>query len=70
MVDSSIAEQDRKLRDLFPDFHLVLDGDWVGIWEGPLTPIAQTYVVRILYFPKRFFAGGRLSNPPHRRHGC
>jgi hypothetical protein len=62
MVGLSVAEQDRKLRHLFPDFRLVLDGDWVGIWEGPLTPIAQTYVVRILYFRKWDFGEWQLGN--------
>lgn len=59
----SVDAHDRKLRDSFPEFRLVLDADWVGIWEGPLTPIAQTYRVRLVYFRRRYFDGWSLANP-------
>jgi len=58
----SVREQDRKIRDSFPDFRLVLDADWVGIWEGQLKPICQIYRVRIVYFRRRYFDEWSLAN--------
>ena len=46
----SIAKQDRRIRQLYPAFRLVLDCGFMGVWEGPLTPINKTYRVRITCF--------------------
>ncbi|GFO82584.1 MAG: hypothetical protein A49_22110 [Methyloceanibacter sp.] len=62
MLPLSVEDQDRKLRDLFPEFRLVLNVDWIGIWEGPLTPICQTYRVRVVYFRRRQFDTWSLAN--------
>lgn len=58
----TIQDQDRRLRAVFPEFDLVLDGGWVGIWEGPLTPIMRRYRVRVTYFRRRFFDTWTLEN--------
>jgi hypothetical protein len=63
MVPLSVGEQDRKLRASFPELRLTLDADWIGVWEGPLKPISQTYRVRIRYFRRRQFGEWWLENP-------
>jgi hypothetical protein len=63
MPPLSVEEQDRKLRALCPQFRLVAHAGWIGIWEGTLRPICQTYRIRIVYFSRRFFDGWRLTNP-------
>ncbi len=63
MPPLSVDEQDRKLRAECPQFRLVAHHGWMGIWEGPLTPICQTYWVRLVYFSRRFFDGYYLDNP-------
>ena len=59
----SVDDQDRKLRAECPQFRLVAHHGWMGIWEGTLTPICQTYRVRLVYFSRRFFEGYYLDNP-------
>ncbi len=59
----TVEEQDRRLRAECPEFKLVLHAGWIGIWEGPLTAICQTYRIRILYFARCFFKGWTLANP-------
>lgn len=59
----SVDEQDRRLRANCPQFKLMLNAGWIGIWEGPLTPICQTYRIRIRYFSRRQFDGWELTNP-------
>jgi hypothetical protein len=63
MLPLSIDEQDRKLRAKCPQFRLVAHRGWMGIWEGALTPICQTYRVRLVYFSRRYFDGWNLDNP-------
>lgn len=63
MAILSVEQQDRKLRAECPDFRLVLNGGWIGIWEGPLRPICQTYRIRIVYFSRTLFDGWWLANP-------
>ena len=46
-----------------PRFRLVANAGWIGIWEGPLRPICQTYLVRIVYFPWGYFRSWRIANP-------
>ena len=58
----SVEEQDRALRAFCPQFRLVLHAGWIGIWEGTLRPICQTYRVRIVYFSRRCFDGWCLEN--------
>src|SRR5687767_7399180 len=58
----SVQEQDQRLRASCPEFKLVLNAEWIGIWEGPLTPICQTYRVRIVYFTRRDFGTWWLTN--------
>lgn len=42
----------------------MLDLGFMGVWEGPLTPICQSYTIRITYFARIFFENFRLTNPP------
>lgn len=55
MAYLTVREQDECIRRLFPAFKLVFDCGWFAVWEGPLTPICQTYQVRIRYIRRRFF---------------
>jgi hypothetical protein len=59
----SVAEQDEKLRAHCPQFRLVAHAGWIGVWEGTLRPICQTYRVRIVYFARRYFDGWDLACP-------
>jgi hypothetical protein len=63
MPPLSVEDQDRNLRALCPQFRLVAHAGWIGIWEGTLRPICQTYRIRIVYFSRRFFDGWSLTNP-------
>ena len=47
---------------MFPAFRLVFDCDWLAVWEGSLTPVCQTYLVRIVYVRRRFFPTFHLDN--------
>src|ERR1700752_1585139 len=58
----SVEEQDRKLRADCPQFNLVAHLDWMGVWEGTLKPVCQTYRIRIVYFPRWNFDGWSLRN--------
>src|SRR3546814_895863 len=58
----SIVEQDRHIRSVFPGFALTFNTDWVAVWEGKLTPIMQTYRVRITHFRHRSFEHWKLQN--------
>jgi len=59
----SPQEQDHRIKALFPDFKMVANTGWIGIWEGPLRPITQTYRIRILYYARRVFDDWILANP-------
>ncbi|MDR3473584.1 MAG: hypothetical protein P4M09_18150 [Devosia sp.] len=59
----SIATQDRRIRQLYPKFRLVLDCGFMGVWEGPLTPVNKTYTIRITYLAYNVFDGFFLGNP-------
>ena len=59
----SVDEQDARLRAECPQFKLVAHGEWVGVWEGTVRPICQTYRIRIVYFSRRMFPGFDLANP-------
>jgi hypothetical protein len=59
----SVAEQDQKLRAGCPQFRLVTQAGWIGVWEGTLRPICQTYRVRIVYFSRRYFDGWHFDCP-------
>jgi hypothetical protein len=59
----TIQEQDKRIQLLYPNFRLVLDSGWIGIWEGPLTPICKTYRIRIRYITRRYFEEFRILNP-------
>lgn len=43
----SMAEQIARMRQLYPAFKILFNGGWHVVWEGPLRPLAQTYVVRV-----------------------
>jgi hypothetical protein len=59
----SVEEQDARLRAECPQFKLVAHGEWVGVWEGTLRPVCQTYRVRIVYYSRWMFPGFDLANP-------
>jgi hypothetical protein len=59
----SVREQDARMRAEFPGFRLTLDLGFMGVWEGSLTPICQTYTIRITYFARVFFENYTLANP-------
>lgn len=59
----SVGEQNRRIRKLYPDFELVLDCGFMGVWEGPLAPVSRTYRVRITYVAYNLFDGFVLGNP-------
>lgn len=59
----SVARQDRRIRELYPKFKLVLDCGFMGVWEGPLTPISKTYTIRITYLAYNVFDSFVLGNP-------
>jgi hypothetical protein len=46
----SVEAQDSRIKALYPDFRSVAVTGWIGIWEGELRPITQTYRIGILYF--------------------
>ena len=62
MIGLSVQEQDRRIRAVFPDFSLTLNFSWMGVWEGPLTPIMRRYRIRVTYFRRRFFESWTLTN--------
>ena len=51
----SVKEQDRRLRADCPQFALVAHAGWIGVWEGTVRPVCQTYRIRIVYFSRKFF---------------
>ena len=51
----TVLEQDRRIREAFPDFRLTLNAGWMGAWQGPLMPIMRSYRIRVMYFRRRFF---------------
>jgi len=58
----SVEEQDHRLRAECPQFRLVAHAGWIGVWEGALRPICQTYRIRIVYFARRYFDEWDLMN--------
>ena len=46
----SVQDQDHRIRAVFPEIRLTLDDGWIGVWEGPLTPIMRRYRIRVTYF--------------------
>lgn len=62
MAPLTVPEQDERIRRLFPSFKLVLDLGWWAVWEGTLTPICQTYKVRIRLIRRRYFDSFYLAN--------
>jgi hypothetical protein len=65
MVALSVADQEVAIRRLFPSFRQVCDFDFLGIWRGPLRPIARTYEIGIAYCPRVLFAGGAIIDNPY-----
>jgi hypothetical protein len=63
MAYLTVAEQDARMRRSFPAFRLMFDAGWYAYWEGPLTPICQTYQVRICLIRRKFWDGYFLTNP-------
>lgn len=59
----SVAEQHRRIRKDYPDFKLVCDLGFMGVWEGHLTPIFQKYKIRITYIAYPYFDNFTVSNP-------
>ena len=62
MIGLSVEEQDRQIRAVFPNFKLTLNASWMGVWEGPLTPIMRPYRIRVTYFRRRLFESWSLTN--------
>jgi hypothetical protein len=63
MAYLEVSEQDALIRRDFPGFRLKAEVGWIGVWEGPVTPISRTYRIRIVYFRRKFFDGWTLENP-------
>jgi hypothetical protein len=63
MLPLPVEEQDRRLRAECPQFRLVAHAGWIGVWEGTVRPVCQTYRIRIIYFSRRYFPGWDLANP-------
>ena len=59
----TVAAQNAKIRKHFPTFRQVMDADFMGVWEGTLTPICQPYRVRLVYFCRRTFKYCMIVNP-------
>ncbi len=58
----STADQDAAIRRLFPAFRQTCPFDFMGMWRGPLRPLARTYEIGIAYFPRVRFAGAVIAN--------
>jgi hypothetical protein len=58
----SVDEQDAGIRRLFPEFRQTCSLDFVGVWRGRLRPIATSYEVSIVYFPKLWLGGAFVRN--------
>ena len=63
MAYLTVAEQDAQMRRYFPAFKLMFDAGWYAYWEGPLTPICQTYRIRVCLIRRKFWEGYYLTNP-------
>jgi hypothetical protein len=59
----SVDAQDEGIRRLFPAFRQTCALDFVGAWRGPLRPLARTYEIGIVYFPRLRFGGAIIANP-------
>ncbi len=59
----SVAEQDASIARLFPAFRQICPFDFLGMWRGPLRPLARTYEIDIAYFPRVHFADAVIANP-------
>jgi hypothetical protein len=62
MVYLTIRQQDDLIKKTFPSFKLVFDDGWRAYWEGMLTPISQTYKIRIRLITRKYFDGAHLTN--------
>src|SRR5579883_259928 len=58
----SVDAQDEGICRLFPAFRQTCALDFVGAWRGPLRPLARTYEIGVVYYPRRRFGGGFLDN--------
>jgi hypothetical protein len=61
MLPLSVDEQDAGIRRLFPGFRQTCSLHFVGVWRGRLRPIATSYEVTIVYFPKVWLGGAYMS---------
>jgi hypothetical protein len=59
----SVAEQDAGIRAGWPEFRLTMDSGWIGVWEGRLRPISQTYLIRLRYITRQYLDFGVIANP-------
>ena len=59
----SVDAQNAKLRANCPQFSLIAHAGFIGVWDGTLRPVCQTYRVRIVYYARRYFPGFDLTNP-------
>jgi hypothetical protein len=59
----SVAEQDARIRRSFPEFRQTCSFDFLGMWRGPLRPLAMTYEIGIVYCPRRRLGGAIIDNP-------
>ena len=58
----SLRDQAEHMQRLYPDFRVAADCGWLIVWEGPLQPLHQTYIVRILYVLAREIGGCFVQN--------
>src|SRR3954454_2386762 len=66
----STADQDAAIRRLFPAFRQTCPFDFMGMWRGPLRPLARTYEIGIAYFPRVRFAGAVIANSWNHARGA
>lgn len=62
MAYLTVREQDDRMRRVFPAFKLIFENGWWAVWEGPLTPICQTYRVRVRLIRRNYFDNFYLTN--------
>lgn len=59
----SMRDQRLRMRQLYPNFSVVLDGGWHVVWEGTLRPVAKTFRVQVGLTLKDWLGEMRINSP-------